>query len=118
MSQKNTLNISSAFYSIQGEGVSMGTPSYFIRLGNCNLTCGMSRIFANKLLKEKSIANGEVIEGDLHKENKATWTCDSVSQWLFRGEEKPFQYLIDQWKEQGIYDDIKSGTNPYHLDWL
>ena len=28
------------FHSIQGEGVSMGVPSVFLRLATCNLTCG------------------------------------------------------------------------------
>ena len=111
----NKLLISSDFYSVQGEGFSTGVPSYFVRLGNCNLTCGMSRLFTNKLMKEKSLENGEVFEGDLHKEGKATWTCDSTSQWLWRGENRDFQYLIDRWKEQGIYEDIKNGT--IHIIW-
>jgi len=111
----NKLLISSDFYSIQGEGISTGIPSYFVRLGLCNLTCGMSRLFANKLVKEKSLEDGEIFEGDLHKEGKATWTCDSTSQWLWRGENKDFQYLIDRWKEEGIYEDIKNGT--IHIIW-
>ena len=111
----NKLLISSDFYSVQGEGISSGVPSYFVRLGICNLTCGMSRAFANMLMKEKSLEDGEIFEGDLHKEGKATWTCDSTSQWLWRGEDKEFQYLIDQWKEQGIYEDIKNGT--IHIIW-
>jgi len=111
----NKLLISSDFYSVQGEGKSTGVPSYFVRLGLCNLTCGMSRLFANKLIKEKSLEDGEIFEGDLHKEGKATWTCDSTSQWLWRGENKDFQYLIDQWKEQGIYEDIRNGT--IHIIW-
>jgi len=111
----NKLLISSDFYSIQGEGISSGVPSYFVRLGTCNLTCGMSRLFANKLMKEKSLEDGEIFVGDLHAEGKATWTCDSTSQWLWRGEDKEFQYLIDRWKEQGIYDDIKNGT--IHIIW-
>ena len=111
----NKLLISSDFYSVQGEGISSGVPSYFVRLGNCNLTCGMSRAFANKLLKEQSLEDGEIFEGDLHKEGKATWTCDSTSQWLWRGEDKDFQYLIDRWKEQGIYEDIKNGI--IHIIW-
>ena len=113
--EKNQLLISSDFYSVQGEGFTTGVPSYFVRLGNCNLTCGMSRLFTNKLMKEKSLENGEIFEGDLHAEGKATWTCDSTSQWLFRGENKDFQYLIDRWKEEGIYDDIKSGL--VHIIW-
>ena len=115
MSAKDKLLISSDFYSVQGEGISSGIPSYFVRLGNCNLTCGMSRLFANKLMKEKSLEDGEIFKGDLELEGKATWTCDSTSQWLWRGEEKDFQYLIDQWKEQGIYEDIKNGT--IHIIW-
>jgi organic radical activating enzyme len=115
MSAKDKLLISSDFYSVQGEGISSGIPSYFVRLGNCNLTCGMSRAFTNKLLKEASLADGEIFKGDLELEGKATWTCDSTSQWLWRGEEKDFQYLIDQWKEQGIYEQIKNGT--IHIIW-
>ena len=113
--EKTQLLISSDFYSVQGEGFSTGVPSYFVRLGNCNLTCGMSRLFANKLMKEKTLENGELFEGDLHAEGKATWTCDSTSQWLWRGENKPFQHLIDRWKEEGIYEDIKSGL--IHIIW-
>ena len=111
----NKLLISSDFYSVQGEGISSGIPSYFVRLGICNLTCGMSRAFANNLLKEKSLEDGEIFEGDLHKEGKATWTCDSTSQWLWRGEDKGFQYLIDRWKEQDIWDDILNGD--IHIIW-
>ncbi len=109
------LLISSDFYSVQGEGISSGVPSYFVRLGICNLTCGMSRAFTNKLMKEQSLEDGEIFEGDLVKEGKATWTCDSTSQWLWRGEDKEFQYLIDRWKEQGVYDDILNGT--IHIIW-
>jgi organic radical activating enzyme len=75
----------------------------------------MSRAFANNLLKEASLEDGEIFIGDLQAEGKATWTCDSTSQWLWRGEDKEFQYLIDRWKEQGVYDDIKNGT--IHIIW-
>ena len=112
---KDKLLISSDFYSVQGEGISTGIPSYFVRLGLCNLNCGMSRAFTNKLLKEATLADGEIFKGDLEVEGKASWTCDSTSQWLWRGENKDFQYLIDQWKEQGIYKDIRNGT--IHIIW-
>jgi 7-carboxy-7-deazaguanine synthase len=107
---KDKLLISSDFYSVQGEGISSGIPSYFVRLGNCNLTCGMSRKFANQLMKDKSLEDGEIFKGDLELEGKATWTCDSTSQWLWRGEEKDFQYLIKQWSDQYIYSAIRNGT--------
>jgi 7-carboxy-7-deazaguanine synthase len=109
------LLISSDFYTIQGEGISSGIPAYFVRLGICNLTCGMSRAFTNMLAKEAKLEDGEIFEGDLVKEGKATWTCDSTSQWLWRGEDKEFQYLIDRWKEEGVYNDILDGT--VHVIW-
>jgi organic radical activating enzyme len=75
----------------------------------------MSRKFANQLAKDKSLEDGEIFIGDLHHEGKATWTCDSTSQWLWRGEDKEFDYLIDRWKEEGVYDDINRGT--VHIIW-
>lgn len=109
------LMISSDFYSVQGEGKSTGVPSYFIRLGLCNLTCGMSNRFLKQLINEKNLEDGEIFVGDLHEQGLATWTCDSTSQWAWRGEDKEFQYLIDRWKEQELYEDIKSGV--IHLIW-
>jgi organic radical activating enzyme len=109
------LLISSDFYTIQGEGISSGIPAYFVRLGICNLTCGMSRAFTNMLAKEAKLEDGEIFEGDLVKEGKATWTCDSTSQWLWRGEDKEFQYLLDRFKEEGVYDDILDGN--VHIIW-
>ena len=111
----NKLLISSDFYTIQGEGISSGIPSYFVRLGICNLTCGMSRAFTNNLMKEASLEDGEIFVGDLHAEGKATWTCDSTSQWLWRGENKEFQYLLDRFKEEGVYGGILNGN--IHIIW-
>jgi len=39
MDNNFNFNMSEHFYSIQGEGISNGTPAYFIRLHNCNLNC-------------------------------------------------------------------------------
>jgi 7-carboxy-7-deazaguanine synthase len=111
----NKLLISSDFYSCQGEGKSTGVPSYFIRLGLCNLACGMSNRYLKKLIKEQTLEDGEIFKGDLEVDGKATWTCDSTSQWAWRGENQEFQYLIDRWKEQGLYEDIMKGV--IHLIW-
>ena len=70
---------------------------------------------ANELLKEASLEDGEIFKGDLELEGKASWTCDSTSQWLWRGEDKEFDYLINRWKEEGVYEDIKNGL--VHIIW-
>lgn len=58
------IGVSEAFYSIQGEGKTMGRPSVFIRLSGCNLMCGGA---------------GTEKDGKLH--NEATWRCDSIEVW-------------------------------------
>ena len=39
MKKKDEIRVSEMFYSIQGEGITMGVPSVFIRLTACNLLC-------------------------------------------------------------------------------
>ena len=63
MSQK--LAISEVFYSIQGEGKTVGIPSVFVRLGGCNLMCG---------------GMGTQFDGELH--NGAEFRCDTVEVWM------------------------------------
>jgi organic radical activating enzyme len=108
------LKISEDFYSIQCEGISTGYPAYFVRLTDCNLSCGASQRMVNEMRKGLKEQIPGDFQGDLHVEGKATWTCDTIPVWI-RGEERPFQYLIDRWKEQGIYEDIRSGL--IHIIW-
>lgn len=50
----NRLRVSEHFYSIQGEGPTVGVPAIFVRLQGCNLNCGQGR-------------------GD--------WVCDTIDVW-------------------------------------
>lgn len=115
--KKDKLLISSDFYSIQGEGISSGVPSYFVRLSHCNLSCGMSTMMLNAIKKAgpEAMEDGEIFVGDLHEKGEATWTCDSTSQWAIRGSDQDFDYLIDRWLEEGIYGDVASGL--VHIIW-
>ena len=63
MEQK--LAVSEVFYSIQGEGKTVGIPSVFVRLAGCNLMCG---------------GQGTQFDGELH--NGALWRCDTVEVWM------------------------------------
>lgn len=90
-----TISISECFYSIQGEGISTGVPSVFIRCQSCNLMCG-----------------GPL--GSLVKEGKATWYCDSETVWK-KGTEYTNQGLEEAFIELGQLRHILSGET--HLIW-
>lgn len=85
----DTLALAEDFYSVQGEGNTSGVPAYFVRLKACNLMCGGA-------------------DGSLMKDGKATWWCDTEYVWK-RGLEKPFEYLENRWKEEGVVDWINQG---------
>ena len=89
------LRVSEHFYSIQGEGSSVGVPAYFIRLQNCNLMCGGPG-------------------GALVKEGKATWWCDSERIWK-QGTEMSNEALEQSFIDQGLLAGILSGST--HLVW-
>jgi 7-carboxy-7-deazaguanine synthase len=110
----NKLLVSEHFYSVQGEGISSGVPSYFVRLTHCNLTCGASAKFVNQFKKDEVNYDPGSFKGDLHEEGKATWTCDTIPVWA-KGENMEFQDLLQSWKYQGIYDLIRDKT--IHIIW-
>lgn len=87
--------ISEDFYSIQGEGISSGVPSYFIRLGGCNFICGGPG-------------------GKWMKDGKASWWCDTEYVWR-NSVERDYHYLINKWQDEGIYDRILDGR--IHIIW-
>ena len=64
MTAESNLIISEVFYSIQGEGQTMGSPAVFLRLTGCNLFC----------------------RGD-------KWVCDTVEKWR-KGKTVPFNSII------------------------
>lgn len=79
------IRISEHFYSLQGEGKTMGIPAVFIRLQSCNLMCG---------------GYGTQKDGELH--NGATWRCDTIEVWV-KGDrytyEEAAQMIVDNYGE-------------------
>lgn len=78
LSMENKLAVSEVFYSIQGEGKTIGIPSVFVRLGGCNLMCG---------------GQGTQFDKELH--NGAEWRCDTVEVWM-KAKSKPFEEILDK----------------------
>ena len=91
----NMLQVSEKFYSVQGEGASVGVPAFFIRMQGCNMMCGG-------------------INGGLVKEGKATWWCDSEAIWR-KGTTITNEELEQTFIEQGILELILNGH--IHLVW-
>lgn len=71
------LRVSEVFYSIQGEGPTMGVPAVFLRLSSCNLMCG---------------GRGTEKDGKLH--DGATWRCDTIEVWLKGESHNPQEYAL------------------------
>ena len=64
INKKLTLVVAETFYSIQGEGMTMGTPAVFLRLGGCNLLC-----------------------------KSENWICDTIEVWQ-NGKSKQFEDIL------------------------
>jgi organic radical activating enzyme len=84
------LSVSEVFYSIQGEGSTMGIPSVFMRLGGCNLMCG-----------------GIGTQNDKELHNDATWRCDTIEVWM-KSKRKSFEDILSD-------ENIEHLKNRSHL---
>ena len=80
----NKIAIAETFYSLQGEGITTGYPSVFVRLAGCNLICG---------------GQGTQFDGELH--NGATWRCDTIEVWM-KGKMKPFEEILDEESKEAL----------------
>jgi len=83
---KNYLSVSEVFYSLQGEGSTMGIPSVFLRLAGCNLLCGA------------------IQDKELH--GAATWRCDTIEVWM-KGNKKFFNEVLSE----EFVDHLKQGAH-------
>tara|TARA_R100000664_G_scaffold3047_2_gene7171 strand:+ start:2629 stop:3369 length:741 start_codon:yes stop_codon:yes gene_type:complete len=90
MNKEKKLAVSEVFYSIQGEGKTMGYPSVFVRLGGCNLMCG-----------------GMGTQNDKELHNEAQWRCDTVEVWM-KSQSKFISQVLNE-------EQIKAIKNGAHL---
>ncbi len=80
--EREMLAVSEYFYSLQGEGRTMGVPAIFLRLTGCNLICG-----------------GQGAQKDGVLRDGATWICDTMAVWM-RGESYDFADLLQILEEK------------------
>lgn len=86
--------VSEYFYSLQGEGRTMGIPAIFVRLTGCNLMCG-----------------GFGVERDGQLRDGATWVCDTIAVWL-RGTMRPIADWVEDWnRELQFVERLRRGAH-------
>jgi 7-carboxy-7-deazaguanine synthase len=95
MSKLSKIAVSEYFYSLQGEGKTMGIPAIFLRLTGCNLMCG-----------------GQGVEKDGKLRDGATWICDTIAVWM-KGQTYTFEDLIEAMNQE--IDFINRLKNGVHL---
>lgn len=94
MQKDNKIAVSEYFYSLQGEGRTMGIPAIFLRLTGCNLMCG-----------------GKGVEKDGLLRDGATWICDTISVWM-QGTTFTFPDLVQKLIETTDFvNRLKSGVH-------
>jgi organic radical activating enzyme len=109
---KEILNVSEIFYSLQGEGARAGTPTFFIRLQGCKT-------------KDACYASG--IKCDTEFESGSEWELQNIHQWMLDENEEckeitwtggePLDQLTEEmisyFKDKGYYQAVEtSGLHP------
>jgi organic radical activating enzyme len=101
------LNISEIFYSLQGEGARVGTPTVFIRLQGC---------------KAKNACFAAGIMCDTEFESGSEWSLESIIKWIDENAARckeitwtggePLDQLTDEiiafFKDQGFYQAVET----------
>lgn len=88
------LAVCELFYSLQGEGRTVGVPAVFLRLAGCNMMCG---------------GKGTERDGLLH--DGATWRCDTIEVWM-KGFSLTFEELTTKLIEtDNALEKLKQGAH-------
>lgn len=98
---EDKIRISEIFYSIQGEGLYVGTPSVFVRTFGCNFTCSGFSMPRGRLSRERF--NVEPGKYKRYEDLPLVHTgCDSYASWDPR-----FKYLSPWLSYEEITDKIE-----------
>lgn len=87
------LPVAETFYTLQGEGRSVGVPAVFLRTGGCNLLCG-------------NPSNPDAPQEELEMSDDATWLCDTIDVWS-NPNTKTVEEVLDLWAEEGWMEKLE-----------
>jgi 7-carboxy-7-deazaguanine synthase len=105
------IKVSELFYSIQGEGAYMGTPSVFLRTFGCNFTCSGFGMKKGELSIERDAVNPE--EYDSYKALPLVHTgCDSYPSWDPR-----FKHFSPVMTVEAIVDEMQKLLPDGNFGW-
>jgi len=106
------LRVSEMFYSLQGEGVRAGTPTWFIRLAGCNKACAFC---------DTDHSEGKFVEPEILVEKILASSCRAV---VWTGGEPLLELTAEHialFKTAGIYQAVETNGSirpPDGLDWV
>lgn len=87
MSEEIKIPVAETFYTLQGEGRSVGHPAVFLRTGGCNLLCG-------------DPDDPTKAQEDMEMSDDATWLCDTIEVWK-NPNSKTVQDILNHWSDEG-----------------
>lgn len=114
------INISKIFLSVQGEGVSQGVPTTFVRFQGCNLLTGCNWCDTEYARREGGVRLSveDILQEVIHAESRTYkhWVCITGGEPLFQP--KGLQELVNHLKLYGFRIEIETnGTLPRPYWW-
>lgn len=111
------ININEVFYSIQGEGKTIGQPRLFIRLGGCNLRC---KFCDTQYSYKGNFQDDSVLEAETIYDNRGVTTISWFPSWVITGgepllQEKAIIKLVAKYAPKWIEIETNGTIKPSKL---